>query len=68
MNVKTQTARCVSVLDRDRRARTSIIALAARAVLMQISKRTHAPETTGDSSDAMPSEASIREPVRNPSS
>ncbi|WP_133059183.1 hypothetical protein [Burkholderia puraquae] len=67
MNVKTQTARCMSVFDHDRHARTSIIALAARAVLIQVIKRTHATETTSDSSDAMPSDGPVRVPVRNPS-
>ncbi|AOL09196.1 hypothetical protein WI95_35010 [Burkholderia contaminans] len=63
VNMKTQTARCVSALDRDRHARTSIIALAARAVLMQVIKRTHAPATTRDSSDAMLSGAPVPVPV-----
>ncbi|KVU62600.1 hypothetical protein WL00_28290 [Burkholderia cepacia] len=67
MNVKTQTARRMPVPDRERHAQTFIFAPAAQAVLTQVSKRTHAPPTICDSSDAMPSGDPLCLPVRNTS-
>ncbi|RRA22516.1 hypothetical protein DF038_15310 [Burkholderia cepacia] len=67
MNVKTRTARCMSVPDRKRHAQAFIFALAAQAVLTQVSKCTHAPLTTGDSSDVMPSGDPLFVSVRNTS-